>query len=77
VVNSKEYGSQAKYYLGFIAYEGDDYKEATKYFDEVSGEVQRKSLHYQADMNFKLGNFQKAIDLGDRLWFGNRKVGIE
>jgi outer membrane protein assembly factor BamD (BamD/ComL family) len=43
VVNSKEYGSQAKYYLGFIAYEGDDYKEATKYFDEVSGEVQRKA----------------------------------
>ena len=38
VVNSPEYGSQAKYYLGFMAYEGDDYKEATKYFDEVSGE---------------------------------------
>jgi TolA-binding protein len=45
VVNSKEYGSQAKYYLGFIAYEGDDYKEATKYFDEVSGEeIQKKSF---------------------------------
>jgi TolA-binding protein len=42
VVNSKEYGSQAKYYLGFIAYEGDDYKEATKYFDEVSGEENTK-----------------------------------
>ena len=37
VINSTEYGSQAKYYLGFMAYEGDDYKEATKYFDEVSG----------------------------------------
>jgi tetratricopeptide (TPR) repeat protein len=36
VLNSSEYGSQAKYYLGFMAYEGDDYKEATKYFDEVS-----------------------------------------
>jgi TolA-binding protein len=53
-------------YLGFIAYEGDDYKEATKYFDEVSGEEKYKSLHYQADMNFKLGNFSKAIDLGDK-----------
>lgn len=68
VVNSKEYGSQAKYYLGFIAYEGDDYKAATKYFDEVSGEekYKEKLSYYQADMNFKLGNFQKAIELGDK-----------
>ena len=68
VVNSPEYGSQAKYYLGFIAYEGDDYKQATKYFDEVSGEekYKEKLSYYQADMNFKLGNFQKAIDLGTK-----------
>ncbi|MBK0368747.1 tetratricopeptide repeat protein [Flavobacterium agrisoli] len=68
VLNSKEYGSQAKYYLGFMAYEGDDYKEATKYFDEVSGEekYKEKLSYYQADMNFKLGNFQKAIDLGNQ-----------
>jgi hypothetical protein len=26
----------------------------------------KKSYHYQADMNFKLGNFQKAIDLGQK-----------
>ncbi len=66
VLNSKEYGSQAKYYLGFLAYEGDDYKEATKYFDQVSGEekYKEKLSYFQADMNFKLGNFQKAIDLG-------------
>ena len=68
VVNSAEYGSQAKYYLGFMAYEGDDYKQATKYFDEVSGEekYKEKLSYYQADMNFKLGNFQKAIDLGQK-----------
>ena len=68
VVNSAEYGSQAKYYLGFMAYEGDDYKQATKYFDEVSGEEKYKDKlsYYQADMNFKLGNFQKAIDLGQK-----------
>lgn len=68
VVNSTEYGSQAKYYLGFMAYEGDDYKQATKYFDEVSGEekYKEKLSYYQADMNFKSGNFQKAIDLGEK-----------
>ena len=66
VVNSEEYGSQAKYYLGFMAYEGDNYKEATKYFDEVSGEekYKEKLSYFQADMNFKLGKFEKAIELG-------------
>lgn len=66
VVNSPEYGSQAKYYLGFMAYEGDNYQEASKYFDEVSGEekYKEKLSYFQADMNFKAGNFQKAIELG-------------
>lgn len=66
VINSKEFGSQAKYYLGFMAYEGDDYKEASKYFDEVSGEekYKEKLSYFQADMNFKLGKFEEAIKLG-------------
>lgn len=66
VSNSQEYGSQAKYYLGFMAYDSDDYKEASKLFDQVSGEekYKEKLSYFQADMNFKLGNFQKAIDLG-------------
>jgi TolA-binding protein len=66
VLNTQYYGSQAKYYLGFMAYEGDDYKQATQYFDAVSTESKYKERmsYYQSDMNFKLGNFQKAIDLG-------------
>ena len=66
VVNSATYGSQAKYYLGFMAYEGDNYKEANKYFDQVSGEekYQEKLSYFKADMHFKLGEFQKAIDAG-------------
>jgi len=66
VTNSKTFGSQAKYYLGFMAYEGEDYKEANKFFDQVSGEekYKEKLSYFQADMNFKSGNFQKAIDLG-------------
>jgi len=66
VVNSTGYGSQAKYYLGFMAYDGNDYEQATKYFDQVSSEdkYKEKLSYYQADMNFKLGNFENAIDLG-------------
>ena len=63
---SKKYGSQAKYYLGYIAYEGDDYEEANELFEEVKDEERyaKDMSYYQADMNFKLGKFQKAIDLG-------------
>ncbi|WP_271855441.1 tetratricopeptide repeat protein [Patiriisocius marinus] len=66
VSDSEKYGSQAKYYLGFIAYEGDKYQEANDLFEEVKdNERYNKELsYYQADMNFKLGKFQKAIDMG-------------
>ncbi|OUR90338.1 hypothetical protein A9Q87_13685 [Flavobacteriales bacterium 34_180_T64] len=65
VVNSKEFGSQAKYYIGFMAYEGDDYDKATEYFEQVGDQekYQEKLSYYQADLNFKLGNFEKAIEL--------------
>lgn len=65
VVNSKEYGSQAKYYIGFMAYEGDDYNKANEYFEQVSGDekYKEKLSYYQADLNFKLGNFEKAISM--------------
>ena len=66
VDETEKYGSQAKYYLGFIAYEGDNYEEATELFEEVKGEERYDEglSYFQADMNFKLGKFQKAIDMG-------------
>jgi TolA-binding protein len=65
VVDSKEYGSQAKYYIGYMAYEGDDYDTANEYFDQVSDneKYKEKLSYYQADLNFKLGKFDKAIEL--------------
>lgn len=76
VKDSKKYGSQAKYYLGFMAYEGDDYRQAQELFEGVEEEEQfQEDLSYfQADMNFKQGNFQKAIELGvEQLPRANRK----
>ena len=65
VENSKEYGSQAKYYIGFMAYEGDDYDKATEYFEQVNDQerYKEKLSYYQADLHFKLGKFEKAIEL--------------
>ncbi len=66
VLNSVTFGNQAKYYLGYISYASDDYKNANNYFEQVADQekYQEKMGYFQADMNFKLGNFQKAIDLG-------------
>nr|WP_315150285.1 tetratricopeptide repeat protein [uncultured Flavobacterium sp.] len=66
VASSDEYGTQSKYYLGFMAYESDDYAEANKQFDQVSGNEKyaEKLSYYKSDMSFKSGDFQKAIDLG-------------
>ena len=62
---SKTYGSQAKYYIGFMAYQGDDYDQASEYFNKVNQtEAYKNNLsYYQADLNFKLGRFTKAIEL--------------
>lgn len=66
VENSKDYGTQAKYYLGFMEYEGDNYKEANKYFQQVEDEdkYKEKLSYFKADMHFKAGEFDKAIDAG-------------
>jgi TolA-binding protein len=65
IENSQEYGSQAKYYIGFMAYQGDDYDKANQYFEQVEDKerYQEKMSYYQADLNFKLGKFEKAITL--------------
>ena len=65
VENSEKYGSQAKYYIGYMAYEGDDYERASEYFDQIGDNEKYKEglSYYQADLNFKLGNFEKAITL--------------
>ena len=76
VVNSKIYGSQAKYYIGYMAYEGDDYDTANTYFDQVSDneKYKEKLSYYQADLNFKLGKFEKAIELAEEQLQNSRGV---
>jgi TolA-binding protein len=63
---SLEYGAKAKYYYGYIAYKQDDYSTAQKYLSsvETNSNFKTKVSYYLADMNFKLGKFQKAIDHG-------------
>ncbi|WP_282112954.1 tetratricopeptide repeat protein [Maribacter stanieri] len=63
VTTSQVYGSQAKYYLGYISYQEDDYETANQRFDQITDQdvLEEKLSYYQADMNFKLGKFEEAI----------------
>jgi len=67
VSNSDTYGSQAKYYLGFIAYQQDDYTKASERFDQINDQqLDEKLSYFQADRNFKQGNFEEAISLAQQ-----------
>ncbi|WP_086476302.1 tetratricopeptide repeat protein [Arenibacter amylolyticus] len=68
VTTSRTYGSQAKYYLGYIAYQQDDYEGANLRFDQITDQnlIDEKLSYYQADMNFKLGRFEEAIALAKK-----------
>lgn len=68
VSNSPVYGSQAKYYLGYISYQEDDYVAANERFDQITDQdvLEEKLSYYQADMNFKLGKFDEAIALAKK-----------
>ncbi len=80
VVSSPVYGSQAKYYLGYIAYQQDDYEAANQRFDEITDPeiLEEKMSYYQADMNFKLGRFEEAIALAKKqMAKGDRKEKSE
>ncbi|MCM4169608.1 Cell division coordinator CpoB [Arenibacter antarcticus] len=68
VTTSRTYGSQAKYYLGYIAYQEDDYVGANLRFDQIADQdiLDEKLSYYQADMNFKLGKFEEAITLAKK-----------
>ena len=64
-VNSKEFGTQSKYYLGYMAYDNEDYTQANAYFKDLATEekYKEKLSYYQAEMQFKQGAFQSAVDL--------------
>lgn len=75
VSDDPEYGSQAKYYLGYIAYEGDDLETAEVLFSEVeeAPETDDKLSYYQADLNYKLGRFDEAIALAQKQMASSNK----
>ena len=67
VKNDKKYQSDSHYYLGHIAYQLEDFDSALSSFGRISDPTKKEDLTYfQADMNFRLGRFNQAIDLAKK-----------
>ena len=57
-----QFNADANYYLGYIAYQLEDFDEANRNFDKLNQQNDDNTVGYfQADMNFKLGRFEQAI----------------
>jgi tetratricopeptide (TPR) repeat protein len=63
LTDSPKYKNSASYYLGYMAYENNQFADAQKLFVAVAvDETYKNKLAYpEADMNFKTGNFEQAI----------------
>lgn len=63
---SPVYGTQAQYYLGFIAYDNGDFSTAKDHFSKIENNnpLSAKLSYYKAYMNFKEGHFSQAISEG-------------
>ncbi len=76
LLESPKYGAQAKYYYGFMAYQQDDFDNADKYLGQVENNTQlgKDIPYFKANIKFKLGKFQEAIDIAEPfLQSANRK----
>ncbi len=62
LLNSPTYGSQAKYYYGYMSYSEDDFDNADKYLSQVENEND-DIPYYLANIKFKSGKFQEVIDM--------------
>ena len=74
LLNSPTYGSQAKYYYGYMSYTDEDFENADKYLSQVESEND-DIPYYLANIKFKTGKFQEAIDIAIPLL--DKSKGIE
>ena len=64
VQNNPDYQENTNYYLGYIAYQLENFDEANENFDKLNRDTDKNITGYfRANMNFKLGRFEEAIKL--------------
>lgn len=64
----REYGTDAKYYLGYIAYDTNDYVKTESYLRQVDTEnsVSSNVSYFQVNMYFSQALYEETIEEGER-----------
>ena len=70
LLENTEFEEQARYYLGYIAYLKNNPVEAQRYFSKLkqSESIKRNVPYYYADMYYRQGMFEKAIEEGLKVY---------
>lgn len=70
LINDAKYGNDSRYYYGFIAYKLEDYDIAESTLKEIAdNESYRAEIsYYLLDISFKVGNFERCIKVGLKLF---------
>ncbi len=69
-LNNPDFGDQATYYLGYIAYLKNNPVEAQRYFSKLktTETLKRNIPYYNADMYYRQGMFEKAVEEGLKVY---------
>ena len=78
LINDAKYGNDSRYYFGFIAYKLEDYGIAEATLKEIADNASYKAeiSYYLLDISFKMGKFERCIEVGPNLLKTSRKKDI-
>jgi tetratricopeptide (TPR) repeat protein len=78
LINDAKYGNDSRYYFGFIAYKLEDYGIAESTLKEIADNESYKAeiSYYLLDISFKMGKFERCIEVGPKLLKTSRKKDI-
>ena len=78
LINDAKYGNDSRYYFGFIAYKLEDYGIAESTLKEIADNASYKAeiSYYLLDISFKMGKFERCIEVGPKLLKTSRKKDI-
>jgi len=78
LINDAKYGNDSRYYFGFIAYKLEDYGIAESTLKEIADNESYKAeiSYYLLDISFKMGKFERCIEVGTKLLKTARKKDL-
>ena len=69
LLGNPNYGNDARYYYGYIAYKQENFGEAEDNLSQLANNAtyQAKANYYILDISFKAGRFDKSVEIGEKL----------